>query len=145
MKRRTKAYKIFSDRFAFLTELKSMSDWKYIREKTNYFVHQYYCDSEADFTNEIIVFFEILKMERNQVNTVRQMLKNIIGQILTFAFPNVRIVFQICFSTLATSCEREQSFSKMKRVKNYPRSTTGQEKLTNSLLSVFSSTHRKTK
>jgi len=54
------------------------------------------------------------------------------------SFPNVNIAFRIYLS-IGTSCEGERSFSILKRVKNWQRSTIGQDKL--SSLSVLAIEH----
>ena len=55
------------DRFVFLIEVYSMSDMNYFREKADYVLQHYNCDLETDFTVKVIVFFEILKMDKLQV------------------------------------------------------------------------------
>jgi len=45
------------------------------------------------------------------------------------SFPNVNIAFRIYLSVFGTSSEGERSFSKLKLIKNYLRSTTGQTRL----------------
>ncbi|CAI6344442.1 unnamed protein product [Macrosiphum euphorbiae] len=55
------------------------------------------------------------------------------------SFPNVNIAFRIYLSIFGTSCEGERSFSIQKRVKNWQRSTIGQDKL--SSLSVLAIEH----
>ena len=65
------------------------------------------------------------------------MLQYIIAKKLTVVFPNVCITFWIYLSILATSCEGKRSFSTIKRVINYSKSTIGQEKLTNPALLYF--------
>ena len=69
-KRRKKANQIFSDRFGFLTKVYSMSDMKHFCEKPDYLVQHYFCDLDVNFTDEFIMFSEILKMDKHQVKTV---------------------------------------------------------------------------
>ena len=64
------------------------------------------------------MFFEMLKMDRHQVKTVRKMLQFIFSKKLTVVFQNVCISFRIYLSVFAASCEGESSFSTIKRVKN---------------------------
>ena len=79
---------------------------------------------EEDFKDEIIVFFEILKMNRHQVKSVGENIEvYYCKKILTVAFPSVKIAFWIYLSILGISCEGESSFLTMKRVINYSRST----------------------
>jgi len=60
------------------------------------------------------------------------------------AFPNACIAFRMYLSIFGTSCEGERSFSTLRRIKNYTRSTMGQQKLTDlSLLCIESDLMRK--
>jgi len=58
------------------------------------------------------------------------MLQQLIERKLVNSFPNVSVAIRIYLSILGTSCESERSFSVLKRVKNYLRSTLSQQKLT---------------
>ena len=58
------------------------------------------------------------------------MLQQLINTKLVNSFPNVSVAIRIYLSILGTSCEGERSFSVLKRVKNYLRSTLRQQKLT---------------
>jgi hypothetical protein len=65
------------------------------------------------------------------------MIRAQIDDKLITSFPNVNIAFRISLSIFGTSAEGEISFSKMKLIKNYLRSTMGQQRLSSlSLLSV---------
>ena len=71
--------------------------------------------------------------------SVSLMLQNMIENKLVSSFPNVNIAFRIYLSILGTSCEGERSFSVLKHVQNYIRSTVDQAKLSAlSLLSIES-------
>jgi hypothetical protein len=63
---------------------------------------------------------------------------------LITSFPNVNIAFRIHLSIFGTSAEGERSFSKMKFITNYLRSTMGQQRLSSlSLLSIENDVMRK--
>jgi hypothetical protein len=65
------------------------------------------------------------------------MIRAQIDDMLITSFPNVNITFRICLSIFGTSAEGERSFSKMKLITNYLRSTMGQQRLSSlSLLSI---------
>jgi hypothetical protein len=64
------------------------------------------------------------------------MIRAQIDNKLITSFPNVNIAFRIYLSIFGTSAERERSFSKMKLIKNYLRSTMGQRLSSLSLLSI---------
>ena len=50
-------------------------------------------------------------------------------QHLEEVFPNVNIALRIFFVMAVTNCSAERSFSCLKRIKNYLRSTIGQDRL----------------
>ena len=74
---------MFSDRFGFWQK----SDMKYFPEKTDYLVQHYHCDLGADFTDKIIMFLEILKIDRHQLKTVGQISKYTIAKKINGYFP----------------------------------------------------------
>ena len=132
LRTRSKVYQELGNRFDFLTDFSmSETDSNAFRKKADGLVQHYQSDLEADFTDEIILLHNMLTTERHQGKSVNDMLQYIISRNLARVFPNVCIAFRIYLSILATSCEGERSFSTMKRVKNYTRTTMGQEKLTN--------------
>ena len=58
---------------------------------------------------------------------------------LITSFPNVHIALRIYLSIFGSSCEGERSFSVLKRIKDYKRSTMGQSRLSAlSLLAIES-------
>ena len=67
--------------------------------------------------------------ESHHYRSVKNMLQYVISNNFSGAFPNVCIAFRIYLSILGSSCEGERSFSTLKRVKNYTRSTLGQYKM----------------
>ena len=81
-----------------MTSVNTMSDMKYFCEKADYLLQHYHCNLGVDFTDEIITFFELLKMDKHQEKTMGQMLKYIIAKKLAFVFPNIRIAFRIYLS-----------------------------------------------
>lgn len=69
--------------------------------------------------------------------SVAEMIRSQIADKLVSSFPNVNIAFRIYLSIFGTSCEGERSFSKLKIIKNYLRSTMGQARLSSlALLSI---------
>lgn len=57
-----------------------------------------------------------------------QMFRMLVSNNLQGVFLNVFICLRIYFSLLVTNCSGERSFSALKRVKNYLRSTLGDDK-----------------
>jgi hypothetical protein len=119
--------------FGFLTDRQiSSSD---IKQKATHLVEAYQCDLEEAFVDEIQLFLPLCASDMS----VSLMLQNMIENKLVSSFPNVNIAFRIYLSILGTSCEGERSFSVLKRVKNYLRSSVDQAKLSAlSLLSIES-------
>jgi hypothetical protein len=144
MKKRSNVYQIFRDRFDFLTNYDMPSDQ--CREKSEELVTYYKCELESEFTEELLLLRQMVISEAKEKKTVSELLRYVILNNLTEAFPNACIAFRIYLSIFGTSCEGERSFSTLKRIKNYSRSTMGQEKLTDlSLLCIESEMMRKLK
>lgn len=67
-----------------------------------------------------------VKPGSNSLLSLSTFLRN---QSLPNVYPNLDIALRIAFSTPATNCSGERSFSCLKRVKNYQRSSLFQEKM----------------
>lgn len=66
-------------------------------------------------------------------------MRTIIDSKIESTFPNVATAMRMFLSIAATNCNGERSFSTLKRIKNYLRSSLGQDKLNNlSILSIES-------
>jgi len=63
----------------------------------------------------------------------------IVENELHSAFPNTEVAFRIYLCLMVSNCTEERSFSKLRRIQNYLRSSTVQEKL--SMLSLMSMEH----
>ena len=74
-----------------------------------------------------------VKPESNSLLSLSTFLRN---QSLSNVYPNLDIALRIALSTPATNCSGERSFSCLKRVKNYQRSSLSQEKM-NSLALLY--------
>ncbi|GLV38525.1 hypothetical protein CBL_05119 [Carabus blaptoides fortunei] len=79
----------------------------------------------------------LLKNVGKEIKTkAKEKLENIRKNNLISTYPNLDIALRIFLCIPATNCSGERSFSTLKRIKNYYRSTLGQEKL-NSLAILF--------
>ena len=142
MKKRSAVYRTLGDRFDFLTDY-GMPDDKF-REKSEDLIAHYKGELENDFTEEMLLLRQMVKSESKK--TVSEILQYVTNNNLGEAFPNACIAFRIYLSIFGTSCEGERSFSTLRRIKNYTRSTMGQQKLTDlSLLCIESDLMRKLK
>ena len=93
----------------------------------------YPCDLEEAFTEEFLLFSRMFGDKK----TVAEMIRAQIENRLVTSFPNVHIAFRIYLSIFGTSSEGERSFSKLKLIKTYLRSTMGQTRLSSlALLSI---------
>ena len=126
MHHRRGAYADVDSKFSFLTAREPELSLQDIRHKASSLVEAYQCDLEEAFVEEIALFLPLFKTE----TSASQMLQQLINTKLVNSFPNVSVAIRIYLSILGTSCEGERSFSVLKRVKNYLRSTLRQQKLT---------------
>ena len=69
--------------------------------------------------------------DTKSTNTEIEMYRLIIDRKLMDTFPNVETVLRIYLCLMVTNCSGERSFSKLRMIKNYMRSTMGQDRLTN--------------
>ncbi|CAI6356390.1 unnamed protein product [Macrosiphum euphorbiae] len=94
----------------------------------------------AEFIDEISDFQNVVKSiipDHIKSATVIELLQLIQDYNLKESYPNVEIVFRIFLTMPVTAATCERSFSKLKLIKNYLRSTMGQERLSNlSILSI---------
>lgn len=132
MDRRREAYAVLNDKFSFLTDEKlSVAE---VKDRATSLVKLYPSDLEADFVDEFLMFRSSCMCSKAQ--TVTDMLQMLVAKNLYNTYPNVIIAFRMYLSIFGTSCTGERTFSVLKRVKNYQRSTMGQSKL--SALSILS-------
>ncbi|KAF0740989.1 zinc finger MYM-type protein 1-like [Aphis craccivora] len=94
----------------------------------------------AEFIDEISDFQHVVKSiipDHIKSATVIELLQLIQDYNLRESYPNIEIVFRIFLTMPVTAATCERSFSKLKLIKNYLRSTMGQERLSNlSILSI---------
>ncbi|KAL4085388.1 hypothetical protein QTP88_027247 [Uroleucon formosanum] len=95
----------------------------------------------AEFIDEITDFQHVVKSiipDHIKSATVIELLQLIQDYNLKESYPNIEIVFRIFLTMPVTAATCERSFSKLKLIKNYLRSTMGgQERLSNlSILSI---------
>ncbi|KAL4152760.1 hypothetical protein QTP88_000593 [Uroleucon formosanum] len=94
----------------------------------------------AEFIDEITDFQHVVKSiipDHIKSATVIELLQLIQDYNLKESYPNIEIVFRIFLTMPVTAATCERSFSKLKLIKNYLRSTMSQERLSNlSILSI---------
>lgn len=99
-------------------------------------VKLYSQDIENDFIEELVQFKAIIcNFDVKQKSSIINILKTIISKQLIYAFPNIEIALRIFCSFPCSNASGERSFSVLKRVKNYLRSSLANDKL--SALSIL--------
>ncbi|CAG4961524.1 unnamed protein product [Colias eurytheme] len=90
-------------------------------------------DLETDLVQELLHFQSYLSSERILIKPISGSLISLSSflqeQNLGNIYPNLDIALRMALCTPAANCSGERSFSCLKRVKNYLRSTLSQEKL----------------
>lgn len=127
---RRHAYDIFCKPFTFLTQIKELDNQE-IRKSVKLLQNIYQNDVELnDFINEVLH----LKAHVDVVSIGEK--HNLLGlqtflyeKDLTNIYPNIEIILRIFTCTAVTNCSAERSFSCLKRVKNYLRSTMTKQKM----------------
>jgi hypothetical protein len=108
--------------------------------------NEYNDDLTESFPQEIVSFRTVMKTAIKNADSIRQLVKLIVceNSTLSASFPEVCTAY-ILFTTLpVTTATSERSFSKLKLIKNYLRSSMSQERLSGlSILSIEHETARK--
>lgn len=84
--------------------------------------------------DKCLYFKELMKIEEKLFTSVENLMtftmsSYIKSKELDDVFPNLNIALKMSFSTAVANCTAERSFSVLKRVKNYLRSTMFEERL----------------
>lgn len=146
--KRHEAYNELTKRFGVFSSLTESK--KIIKEKALYLLQKYPQDLEPDLTSELEHLSDLLRTplgeslgKQNNISFEQELFSFIVENSLCPSFPNVVVSLTIYLSLMVTNCSGERSFSKLKRVKNYLRSTMGQERLNSlTLMSIETETLR---
>ncbi|XP_050064885.1 52 kDa repressor of the inhibitor of the protein kinase-like [Aphis gossypii] len=130
LEKRRQAYDFYYTKFIVLHKLISLSVSEII-EYANKLQECYKDDIEKAFSTECIHFKSYLESSNKQINCIfpLQMCKLLREDSLTDVYPNIDIALRIYVYTPISNCTTERSFSCLKRIKNYLRSTMGTTKL----------------
>jgi len=107
-----------------------LNPWE-IKQKSNNLWKIYQTDFDReDLQTELLHLKEhlIIKFGPETLSPLK-LIQFIYENELKIVYPNVEIVLRIFVSTPATNCSAERSFSCLKRIKNYQRSTMSQQRL----------------
>ena len=133
IKKRKAACTNVYERFGVLTEIRSLADSD-ITSKCEERSRYYDNDIEPDFEKEFLLFTKY-----GDFKTGAEMITFLHENKLITSFPNVHIALRIYLSIFGSNCEGERSFSVLKCIKDYQRSTMGKSRLSAlSLLAIES-------
>lgn len=127
-------YDDFQEKFYFLTKLfDSQADTENLRQNTTNLKLMYTNDLELDFVEECIHFQKHCMagtgMENPSEKSLQGISKFLRSHSLEDVYPNLDIALRICLCIPATNCAGERSFSCLRRIKNYLRSSTSEDRL----------------
>ncbi|KAE9530014.1 hypothetical protein AGLY_011476 [Aphis glycines] len=126
---------------SFLT---SATDLELLNETTK-LVNKYDKDISKTFTSEILAVRSTLKNQISQLNSTRDLAQLLMvkNHSLTASFPEVCTALLLFLTIPVTSASAERSFSKLKIIKGYLRSTMMQDRLSGlALISIEQETAR---
>lgn len=133
LQRRKEAYKCIYDRFELVCNFRIDNDIEIIKKLTQNLFENYGGDLEDTLFQEIMHVIEYIKTDditKNKSSLSPMELYTLLKtNNLEVVFPNVEIILRIFLSMAVTNCSAERSFSVLKRIKNYMRSTVSNEHL----------------
>ncbi|XP_040195195.1 zinc finger MYM-type protein 1-like [Rana temporaria] len=128
LQRRSEAYEEVYNKFNFLEKLTTL-ETSDIQSQASNLRNSYPDDLEPSFPNECLYHCSYLKNIHKGEASISELYKTFKSEKLHIVNPNIDIAMHIYLCTLVTNCSAERSFSCLKRVKNYLRSSLGQERL----------------
>ncbi|XP_030749955.1 uncharacterized protein LOC115877780 [Sitophilus oryzae] len=100
-----------------------------ITDKSRHLITCYANDLEESMANDLIHFREFIKCIKSAKPSARELPTVIYEENAQNLFPNTFIALRIFTCTFITNCSAERSFSALKRIKTYLRSTMETERL----------------
>lgn len=139
LENRLSVYTSFASRFDFISKLADLEATK-IMTSAKELCELYNMDLDESLINECIHLKSFTENTKNVVITktgekvekpwtLPSLNVMLVEKKLQEVYPNVCVALKMYNCTAATNCSAERSFSVLRRVKNYMRSTQGQERL----------------
>lgn len=132
IKKRACKYSDLHNRFGFLETIKSLEASE-ITKCARELLSVYPQDLEPVIVNECLHLkaFLLENTDNERTSTTMTEINKVLHNFdVLDVYPNIAIALRMVLSTPATNCSGERSFSTLRRVKNYLRSTTSHERLT---------------
>lgn len=146
IKNRFVSLRTVAENFSFL-EPKSLIKLteKEISEKVNILISKYPSDITCNLISEVLLFRNLLGKEIDTKRNIRDIARLLIEEnsFLLSSFPELIATIQLYFTLPVTTATAERSFSKLKLIKNYLRSTMSQSRLSD--LAILSIEHEETR
>ncbi|KAF0688590.1 zinc finger MYM-type protein 1-like, partial [Aphis craccivora] len=130
LNKRKIAYEDINEKFKFLFCITEISSSE-VRHQSAVLQKYYSKDLPVSFSNECIHFQSYLLTlpKDNAPKTILEMLQKIIKSDLQDVFPYISIALRMFLCCPASNCSAERSFSALKRIKTYLRSSTKDDRL----------------
>ena len=128
LKKRKEAYVLLNDRFGFLMHLDNLN-YAEIQVKAENLVIIYENDLEESLVIECQHFGAHLQSLGLKKMSALKIMDIICSNNYEIIYPNVHIAMKIFLCMMVSNCTGERSFSVLRRVKNYLRSTLSDERL----------------
>ncbi|OWR50651.1 repressor of the inhibitor of the protein kinase [Danaus plexippus plexippus] len=122
LRKRCAAYEKIQEKFSVITEFGNL-DNREIRKRAESLTNLYSSDLEPSLDDEFVHFHAYCTEKMIEQNSPSDLLKLLHANDLYTEFPNVEIAYRIFMTLAVTNCSAERSFSCLKRVKNFLRST----------------------
>ena len=130
VRRQKSVYCILQQNFNFLLNLNTWAISDIENAASCKLLKVYANDLDSDFPSEVVHFTFLLHSSPDlglKTNTAQAQLSYLKKNCLIETFPNVAIILRIYLTLLVANTEGERSFSALKRVKNYLRSSLTQD------------------
>lgn len=128
LRKRCVAYEKIQEKFSVIIEFGNL-DNREIRKRAERLRKIYSSDLEFSLDDEFVHFHAYCTEKTMENNSPSDLLKLLRANDLYTEFPNVEIAYRIFITLAITNCGAERSFSCLKRVKNYFRSTMSANRL----------------